>query len=164
MSGCECEEHRQSVHSPCTVDANEKIIYCLIDPDLVDRGTGELKKKAFSKSVLSRADLSVVRAEYSSEPQVWDCVVSPQLKTNPARTFCGVLIAQASDIRALSSCTVQDVCIADAGLENFESHAHLGFSSEVASRSKSVQEAVRANLIDVFNCRGGPTTLARAFS
>ncbi|MDF3381956.1 MULTISPECIES: hypothetical protein [unclassified Sulfitobacter] len=164
MSGCKCEEHRQSAYSPCTVNASEEIVYCLIDPDLIDKGTGELKKKAFSKSVLSKTDLSVVRADYSSEAEIWDCVVTPQLKTNPARIFCGVLVAQASDIRGIADCTIQDVCVADAGLKNFAAHAHLGFSSEVASSNKSVQVAVRANLIDVFNRRGGPITLTRAFS
>ncbi|SFQ13904.1 hypothetical protein [Tranquillimonas alkanivorans] len=164
MPGCECEKNQQSAHSPGLVLDEEEIIYCLIHPDLFDAASGELKNKAFSKSILKKSELSVVRKPYSSEADTKANVVDPQVQRNPSRRFCGALTAPTKAIRALAGSSPQDVCVADDGLPGFPAHAHLGFSEEVAAQSKSVLEAVRSNLIDVFNAGGGPRDLKGVYS
>lgn len=159
---CDCEQAQQSVHSPGLVEDCENIIYCLIDPDLIDRDTAELKNKAFSKTELRKTALSVVRKPYSSGDEVQSKVIDPQIARSPNRHFCGVFICQVAQIRAIDGNTEQDICVADAGLEEFISHAHLGFCDEVARRSKSVQEAVRSNLVATFQ-RDGIQNLRETF-
>lgn len=151
---CESEQSIQSDHSPCVVADHEDILYCLIDPDLIDTRTGELKNKAFSKSTLRETQLSVVRKPYSSAGEILSKVVEPQLEKIATRTFCGVLVARADEIRAIRSKSPQDVCVVDYGLVGFASHAHLGFCCSIASSSKSVQEAVRSNLVETFRTKG----------
>ena len=159
---CDCERVLQSEHSPGLVRDDEKIVYCLIDPDLISRDTLTLKNKAFSKSELRRTELSVVRKSYSSVGEVRAKVIALQVARNPHRRFCGVLFCRSANIRAVSGITTQDICVADAGLEGFASHAHLGFCEQVAGKSKSVQEAVRSNLVAAFQ-EGGVQDLEALF-
>lgn len=151
---CECEQALQSKHSPGLVQDDEEIVYCLIDPDLYDRDTSTLKNKAFSKTALRKTDLSVIRKHHSSSDEVQEKVINPQVARKPHRRFCGVLVCQSANIRAINNSTKQDFCVADAGLEGFASHAHLGFCNALASMSKSAQEAARSNLVAAFQTRG----------
>lgn len=151
---CDCEQVVQSQFSPGLVGNDEDIVYCLIDPDLYDRAAGTLKNKAFSKTDLRKTTLSVVRRRYSSDGEVEAKVIEPQVARNPQRQFCGVLVCQSVEIRSINEICEQDICVADAGLEGFESHAHLGFSNEITAKSRSFQEAARSNLVAAFQNRG----------
>lgn len=163
MPKCECEKSLQSQHSPCVISGDEDIIYCLIDPDLYSAATGKLQKAALSKSKLAKDDISTVRHAYSSEGEIEGQVVAPQLASKPYRRFIGVYICEAETIRGIANESDQDLCIADAGLPDFSSHAALTFRDAVAALPKSKQEAVRSNLVRAFEERGLITDLSTLF-
>lgn len=152
--GCPCEQSIQSKVSPGLVKGCEDIVYCLLDPDLFDLSTGKLKNAAFSKTQLRKNRLSCVRKSFSNIAEINNKVINPQISKNPNRRFCGVFVCQSAKIRAINENSEQDICVSDAGLPDFPSHAHLGFSSTIARSNKSIQVAVRANLINAFEARG----------
>ena len=104
---------------------------------------------------LRKCELSVVRSDYSSEDEVLSSVINPQLHRDSSRVFVGVLQAKCADIRSLSSdIALREICVVDDGQPHFTSHAQRGFSCDVASSTRSVQVAARANLTSLFEVDG----------
>jgi hypothetical protein len=163
MPNCACEQQQQSPYSPSSVKDCEVLIYCLIQTDLYDPVRKKLKNMAFSKTKLRETKLSIVRRKFASEDILKEVVISPQLKNDPKREFCGVIIADCREIRCLSNITTRDVCVVDDGMPNFQAHAHLGYSEAVSQQSKSTQVAVRANLIAIFERNGIITDINSLF-
>lgn len=159
MLECPLELAVQSEYSPSTVADDEAVAYALISPDQYDQTTGRLKPLAFSKSKLMKGEVSVFRTVYTTEVEVTDRVICPQLERDRTREYCGCWVASALQIRSLQDAGIRQVCIVDDGLVDFSAHVHLSFSEAVQSSTKNVKEAVRANLIETFSANGGPYQL-----
>lgn len=160
VEDCELEKHQQSVYSPSKVGNAECLLYCLVEPDEIE---GEIiTPRAFGKSRLRNGELSVVRKSFSSTVEIEIKVVNPQLARNPERSFRGCLLANVANIREITADGHRAVCVVDDGEVEFASHAHLAFSDSTIRGGKSVQVAVRENLLDVFD-RAHVLSLVEAF-
>lgn len=147
--GCDCEDSRQSDHSPGVVSDAEEVIYALTDPHTIQGGS----VKEFSKSKLKNRDLSICRAPHSSLSLISNAVIEPLTKGDG--TYHGVLWALTSEIReiALGESSVGAFCVADDGLAHDTAHAVLGFS-ESCIKLRNHREAARGNLKELFLRRG----------
>ncbi|RWE78781.1 hypothetical protein [Mesorhizobium sp.] len=147
---------KQSPFSSGVVKNREPIVYALIDPDQIQRGTIQ----AISKSRLKKSDLSVCRAQETTAQEAWKNIVVGQLENIPTRIDEGYAWARASEIRNLKLArpNIGAFCVIDDGLKHFGSHAVLGFSPAPQGFDSNTiandREAARGNLLRLFQRRG----------
>ena len=147
--GCDCEDEKQSEHSPGLVGDAEEIVYVLADPHTFEEGS----VKRFSKGKLQRRELSICRARHSSVSLITKAVIEPL--TQSGNVYHGALWALTEEIReiALGDSGVGAFCVADDGLVYDTAHAVLGFS-EARIKLRNHREAARGNLTELFLRRG----------
>lgn len=164
---CPREASQQSPHSPGTVSDDEDIVLVVIEP--LQWKDGGLIPSAFGISKLRTGDLSVARAQWCSGDDLQKNVVKPALERDTNRKLIGGLTARCAQIRAITALPekVRAVCVIDDGLEDHSAHAVLSFRCLGDDKNfwqRNDREAVRANLLQLFESSGPPRPLERCCS
>lgn len=99
--------------SPGVVEEDELIGLILLHPDQWDGG--DFTKAAFSRKRLKAGQLSVCRVKYTTQCEVRQFVICPQIEKNPSRTLVGVASAECSKLRSVVTASGERaVCVIDA--------------------------------------------------
>lgn len=180
---CPNELQKQHEESPGVVQDSELVALILLVPDQWDNSS--FTNAAFSRSKLKKGQLSICRVKHTTQCEVQQFVVKPQLDKVPSRRLAGAAYANCGDIRAIKTgsgsrafCIVDDPIIMDVSeaaqdnasgsgtvcrciTPNYLGHAHLEFSKNMTA---NYNVAVLANIKQLFQESGCPLPLEDVFN
>ena len=147
---CPLEAAKQSPHSPNKVSNADTLLFVLIEPH--NFAENALISRAFSRTELTKGEVSVSRKEHTTRSTLEEKVVSVLLKKDVRREFKGVLKAKCQKVRDIKTSypSKRVFCVVDDGFEDNPGHAHIGFSEITKMGNGNEKTAYRANLILAF--------------
>jgi len=149
-SGCRCEAHSVSLHSPGRVEDDERVVRLIYSPQHIDPETRKVKEFAFDDAM--NKGLSVVRHRHADAERI-RALANAKVKANQElghhdRKFEGVV--EASVLRLRSAKTENDersLCVYDTAEKDNLAHADVIVAIK---RNTLYKKLVRNQLRQIF--------------